>query len=76
MPSEDERFVSEGSQLEDAKKEEIIGCLRSYVDIFSWSPNDIPGIDPCIIAHHLNVRLRACPIKQKKRHIAYRDSNI
>ena len=30
----------------------------------------MPGIDPEIISHHLNVHSKARPVKQKKRHIA------
>ena len=63
VPDNDESMIYVGSQLEGLEREEIIGCLRSYVDIFAWSPTDMLGIDPCIMEHHLNVRPGPRPIK-------------
>ena len=36
-------------------------------DVFAWSHEDMPGIDPSIIVHRLNVNPASLPIRQKKR---------
>ncbi|KAL0402391.1 UNVERIFIED_CONTAM: hypothetical protein Slati_4269000 [Sesamum latifolium] len=49
-------------------KEEIILCLQRNADIFAWAPQDLEGIDPKVITHHLNIDPGIKPVKQKKRH--------
>ena len=65
----EEKLVYVGSQLCRNVKNEIIQCLRNNADIFAWSPADMPGVDPQVISHHLNVDPKMLPIKQKKRNI-------
>ena len=36
-------------------------------DVFVWNHEDIPGIDPSVIVHRLNVNPTSSPIRQKKR---------
>ena len=36
-------------------------------DVFALSHEDMPGIDPSIIIHRLNVNLASSPVLQKKR---------
>ena len=36
-------------------------------DVFTWSPEDMPGIDLSIIVHRLNVSPSSSPIRQTKR---------
>ena len=36
-------------------------------DIFAWSHEDMPGIDPSVIVHRLHVNPDYPPIRQKKR---------
>ena len=67
---DEEKLVFIGSQLAPHAKEEIVKCLRDNADIFAWSPADMPGIDPEVISHRLNVDPSRIPIKQKKRNIA------
>lgn len=42
--------------------------LRENYDIFSWSPSDMPGIDPEIAWHKLYVDPIAKPMIKKRRH--------
>ena len=35
-------------------------------DVFAWSHDDIPGIDPSVIVHRLNVNPASSPIRHKK----------
>ena len=41
--------------------------LKDNQDVFSWSHENMPGIDPSIIVHRLNVSPSFPPIRQKKR---------
>ena len=41
--------------------------LRDNQDVFAWSHEGMPGIDPSIIVHKLNVSPSFPPIRQKKR---------
>jgi hypothetical protein len=40
------------------------------VHVFAWSHEDMPGIDPSVIVHKLNVELRHRPVKQRRRTFA------
>lgn len=44
-----------------------VRCLVGNLDVFAWSPNDIPEISPKITQHHLRVLPGAKPVKQKKK---------
>ena len=45
----------------------FMSFLRDNQDVFAWSHEDMPGIDPSIIVHRLNVSPSFPPIQQKKR---------
>ena len=45
----------------------ITTFLRNNQDVFVWSHEDIPGIDPSIMVHKLNVSPSFPPIRLKKR---------
>ena len=38
--------------------------LKEFCDIFAWSYNEIPGIDPCIFKHEIKTYPNAKPIRQ------------
>jgi len=41
--------------------------LRDNQDVFVWSHKDMPGINPSVMVHRLNVSPSFSPIHQKKR---------
>ena len=41
--------------------------LKMNQDVFAWSHEDMPGIDPLVIVHKLNVNPTSSPIRKKKR---------
>ena len=45
----------------------ITTFLRDNQDVFAWSHEDMPGIDPSVMVHKLNVSPSFPPIRQKKR---------
>ncbi|KAL0416682.1 UNVERIFIED_CONTAM: hypothetical protein Slati_3500100 [Sesamum latifolium] len=56
-----------GSHLGEEAKKEITLCLQRNADIFARTPQDLEGIDPQVITHHLNIDPNCKPVKQKKR---------
>ena len=48
-------------------RQDLVGFLRMNQDVFAWSHEDMPGIDPSVIVHRLNVNPASSPIRQKKR---------
>ncbi|KAL0440224.1 UNVERIFIED_CONTAM: hypothetical protein Slati_2505400 [Sesamum latifolium] len=55
VPGSPDKTTRIGSHLREETKEEIIACLRCNADIFAWTPQDLEGIDPKVITHHLNI---------------------
>nr|XP_017221119.1 PREDICTED: uncharacterized protein LOC108197890 [Daucus carota subsp. sativus] len=64
------RKVKIGKGLDTVFKEELIQLLRSYADVFAWSPDDMPGLDESLAMHSLDVDPKKKPVKQKRRNFA------
>ena len=45
----------------------LMTFLKANQDVFAWSYEDMPGIDPSVMVHRLNVSPSFPPIRQKKR---------
>ena len=56
-----------GTLANPAILQEFITFLRSNQNVFAWSHEDMPGIDPSIMVHRLNVSPSFPPVRQKKR---------
>ncbi|KAL5541827.1 hypothetical protein UlMin_009537 [Ulmus minor] len=52
-----------GSALTGQFKEDLITFLREHRDVFAWSHEDMPGINPSIIVHCLNIDLNFKSVK-------------
>jgi hypothetical protein len=59
-----------GSQLPQLVKEDLVAFLRRNSDVFAWSHEDMPGIDPSVFIHKLNVDLNHRPVKQRRMNFA------
>ncbi|KAK8957538.1 hypothetical protein KSP39_PZI001121 [Platanthera zijinensis] len=66
----EERKLSINSELPEDQRAELISCLLKNLDVFAWSAEDMPGVDPDVACHHLNVDPAAKPVQQKKRDVA------
>ena len=66
---EDKKEVKIGSNHEHNVKERLIRMLHDYVEVFSWSDEDIPGLDTDIVVHLLQTKEDCPPVKQKVHHI-------
>ena len=56
-----------GADLEGKIKKDLIHFLRENIDVFAWSHEDMPSIDPIVITHCLNIYPSSKPVRQKKR---------
>ena len=65
--SNPERCTKVGVDLKGKIKEDLVQFLKKNIDVFAWSHKDMPGIDPSVITHRLNVCPSFKPIRQKKR---------
>ncbi|RDX71676.1 hypothetical protein CR513_48951, partial [Mucuna pruriens] len=45
----------------------LVIFLKANHDVFAWSTQDMPGVDPDFICHRLSIERGAKPIAQKKR---------
>ena len=48
-------------------RQALASFLKMNQDVFAWSYDDMPGIDPSVIVHRLKVNPASSPIRQKKR---------
>ena len=60
-----------GTLASQPVRQALITFLRGNQDVFAWSHEDMPGIDPSIIVHKLNVSPLFSPIRQKKQVFAH-----
>uniref|UniRef100_A0A2N9F200 Integrase catalytic domain-containing protein n=1 Tax=Fagus sylvatica TaxID=28930 RepID=A0A2N9F200_FAGSY len=70
-----ERTTKIGADLPPKIKESLVQFLKDNKDVFAWSHEDMPGINPSIISHKLNVDPSLRPIKQKRRVFAPERNN-
>ncbi|KAL6310802.1 hypothetical protein AAG906_017437 [Vitis piasezkii] len=50
-----------GTSLSPNERSRLIDLLRSYLDVFAWSYEDMPSLDPSIVQHHLPIMPHARP---------------
>ena len=48
-------------------RQDLAAFLMMNQDVFAWGHENMPGIDPSVMVHRLNVNLASSPIRQKKR---------
>ena len=57
-----EKFFLLSSSLSSTERIEVMEFLTSNIEVFAWTPYDMPGIDPNFICHQLNVHPTARPV--------------
>jgi dsDNA-binding SOS-regulon protein len=70
-----EKTTKIGANLPPKMKESLVQFLKNNKDVFAWSHEDMPGINPSIISHKLNVNPTFRPIKRKRRVFAPERNN-
>ena len=51
------------------ERDSLLRLLRSYLDVFAWSYEDMSSLDLSIVQHHLPLVPHARPVKQKLRRL-------
>ena len=57
------REIRVGSSLSPNERSRLIDLLRSYLDVFAWSYEDMSGLDSSIVQHHLPILPYSRPVK-------------
>ena len=57
--SQETRLISISSRSLEKEKSELILLLKEYKDIFAWDYSEMPGLDPGLVMHMLNMDLEA-----------------
>ena len=55
--------------LSPATRKELIDLFQDYNDVFTWSYQDMPGLDTDIVVHHLLLKEECALVKQKLRRV-------
>ena len=50
-----EKFTRIGTSIKEKARKDFIQFLRKSINVFAWSHDDMPGIDPSVITHRLNM---------------------
>ena len=74
FPDED-RYFQIRMSMNNQEKAEMLLFLLQNVDVFAWSPYEVPGVDPEFIVHKLNVNPSFPPKKQKPRRSSKEHAN-
>ncbi|XP_058185921.1 uncharacterized protein LOC131303147 [Rhododendron vialii] len=67
IPRGEGRYILIGSSLSIAECEEMYEFLMRNIEVFAWTPQDMPGVDPSFAMHSLNVDPNRWPVVQKVR---------
>lgn len=62
-----DRYFQVGASLKDEDNVGMLLFLIQNVDIFAWSPYEVPRVDPKFIVHRLNVDPLFPPKRRKPR---------
>ena len=71
-----DKFFLLGSSLTAQERTEMVEFLIANIEVFAWSPYDMPGLDPSFICHHLNVFPGAKPVIQRTRRSALHHAEV
>ena len=64
---DDRKEVKIGTSMKSSERSKLIALLFEYKDVFAWSYQDMPGLDPNIVVHKLPLKPECAPVKQKLR---------
>ncbi|XP_052482948.1 uncharacterized protein LOC128036115 [Gossypium raimondii] len=64
---EEGKVVKIGTCIAEEVKQDHIGLLREFKDVFAWSYQDMPGLNTDIVVYHLPIKEDCKPVQQKLR---------
>ena len=56
--------------VDNPKREEMIALFKEYMNVFTWSYKDMPGLDPNIVAHKIPLLEGMEPKQQRLRRMS------
>ena len=62
---DDDKYFPIGGSIKDQDKVEMLLFLIQNVDVFAWTPYEVPRVDPEFIVHKLNMD-PSFPLKKQK----------
>ena len=65
-----DRYFQIGTSMKDKDRVGVLLFLIQNIDVFAWSPYEVPGVDLEFIVHRLNVDPSFHPKKQKPKRSA------
>ena len=65
-----DRYFQRGASMGSLDKVETLLLLIQNVDVFAWTPYEVPGVDPKFIVHKFNIDPSFPPKKQKPKRSA------
>jgi len=60
------KLISISESLSPIEKQDLVSLIREYIDVCAWSYEDMPGLDPQVAMHRLNIKLDAKLVKQQQ----------
>ena len=63
------RELKIGTFLSPNERDRLLDLLRSHLDVFAWTYEDMPGLYFSIVQHHLPIMPYARPVKHKLRRL-------
>ena len=69
------KFTRIETSMEEKTKQDLVQFLKKNTDVFTWSHEDMLGINPSAITHRLNVSPSYKPLCQKRRMLAPEQEN-
>ena len=58
------KLISISESLSPKEKQDLITLIKEYINVFAWGYEDMPGLDPQVAMHHLNIKPDPKPVKQ------------
>ena len=57
------KLISISESLSPDLRQNFFSLIQEYLDVFAWSYEDMPGLDPQVTKHHLNIKSDTKPVK-------------
>jgi len=57
------KLISISESLSPTEKQDLISVIKEYIDVFTWSYEDMPSLDSQVVMHYLNIKRDAKPVK-------------
>ena len=62
---ENPHLIKIGSTLTEKERKDLKELLTEFQEVFAWSYEDMPSVNPEIAQHHIDTHAHMIPIKQK-----------